>query len=347
MHALKHFPEDFAVREIPLGGLSDTGEYAVFEMRKRNYTTQDALKRIAEEARKPLKDFGFAGNKDRKAVTAQYISVFRGSPSLQDLSLADISLTFKGFSLRKIALGDLEGNSFTITIRNIDGAGIERIKKFEKENKKTPSHIPNYFGPQRFSSANHLIGKALVTKDFRNAIGLVLQHDNEHSSRAGMSLKENPNNTISALRLLPASTLRMYVHAYQSSLFNTLLHHLLAQNPAPLLPTIPLLPIIGFGTEIGELESHTQEAANELLQQEGVSPRDFINRQMPELSSEGGMRAAFFTAPDFRITGIGEDECFAGREKATVEFTLKKSCYATVLLSYLLEGFPDAPDDLP
>ena len=162
-----------------------------------------------------------------------------------------------------------------------------------------------------------------------------------------MSLKENPNNTISALRLLPASTLRMYVHAYQSSLFNTLLHHLLAQNPAPLLPTIPLLPIIGFGTEIGELESHTQEAANELLQQEGVSPRDFINRQMPELSSEGGMRAAFFTAPDFRITGIGEDECFAGREKATVEFTLKKSCYATVLLSYLLEGFPDAPDDLP
>ena len=348
MYTLKSIPEDFIVNEVAFPPISDRGDYAIFEMRKRDYTTPDAVRRIADEARKDIKDFGFAGNKDRKAITTQYISIFRGSPSLQALSLPDINLSFKGYSKKRIALGDLEGNEFVITIRGMDNAKLKAIKKFEKENAITPLPIPNYFGQQRFSSANHLIGREIVKNDFGKAAELIIQHDREYASLIGAYLGENPNNSIGALRLVRSSTLRMYIHAYQSFLFNAILLRVIGKTKKSHSgKSISSLPIIGFGAEPEGLEQPVRKIVEELLKKEGISPRNFINRQMPELSSEGAMRDAFFAAPDFRIVEEEGDERFAGKRKAVVKFTLKKSCYATVLLPYILEGCPDIIGNLP
>ncbi len=346
MYILKHFPEDFIVVEKPLIRFEGQDGYAIFEMGKRNYTTLDAIKRIALQAKISPKDLGFAGNKDRKAITTQYISVFRGSQALQDLSLADINLAFRGYSKKKIALGDLEGNAFSITIRSLGNEEVEKIRDFEKKNNESPKLIPNYFGPQRFSSANHAIGCALVKKDYAKAIELICKNDDEHGPGVREFIEANSRNFIGAIRLVPQTTLRMYVHAYQSLLFNKMLFGI-AKNPNEISPHKEenpdefILPLIGFGTEAENYGPLIGKLIGKTLHDEKITARDFINRQMPELSSEGGSRQSFYSAQNFRIIEEGGDECFSGKIKVKIEFFLKKSCYATVLVSHILEGIAD------
>ncbi len=337
MYVIKHLPEDFVVVEKSNISLFEKGDYAIFSMKKRNYNTLDALRRISEEVLKPLKDFGFAGNKDRKAVSTQHISLFKGTPALSDIHLLDIDLDFKGYSAKKIALGDLSGNEFSLLIRNLDDFEIAKLKDFEGKNRKEPILIPNYFGPQRFSWANHLIGRELVKKNFSLALELLLSHDREHSSLLSTHHSQNPSDAIGSLRLLPQRTLTMHLHAYQSSLFNTLLFETVSHLP-PLAGKDLKLPLIGFGTEDEELPPEISDLMNTLLSKEKLSFRDFINRQMPELSSEGSLRNGYFIAPNFSISEEGEDEHFIGKKKMKIIFTLGKSCYATVLLSFILDG---------
>jgi len=89
------------------------------------------LREDAERLGIPLKSFGFAGNKDRNAVTEQKISIFRGSKNFENVELSGIGLKYLGNGKEPISLGDLEGNEFEIIIRNLDGKEIKKIQKFK------------------------------------------------------------------------------------------------------------------------------------------------------------------------------------------------------------------------
>jgi tRNA pseudouridine13 synthase len=338
MHVIKHIPEDFVVNEISNVALQEKGDYALFELRKRNYGTPEAVQRIAEVLRRYPKDFGFAGNKDRKAVTTQLISLFKGTRQDMDLDILDIDLEFKGFSHKKIALGELEGNAFTIVVRNLEDVDVQKAKGFVT----SPRPVPNYFGSQRFSSANHLIGRELVKKRFSHAIELVKEHDKAYQNSIAAFLKNNPQNAIGALRLIPHHTLRMYLHAYQSFLFNSLLKKALKENAA----SNSSFPVIGFGTEPEKYKLALRTIIETILKKENISPRDFINRQMPEVSSEGGTREAFFMPKNFAILEEAQDDAFEGRKKVKLSFELRKGCYATTLLSFVFNDCSDLLNDL-
>ena len=75
MYKIKQIPEDFVVREISGIRPSEHGKYTYFLLKKRNYTTQRAVKAIADALHIPEKRFGFAGNKDKNAITEQLCSV--------------------------------------------------------------------------------------------------------------------------------------------------------------------------------------------------------------------------------------------------------------------------------
>ncbi len=339
MHVIKHTPEDFIVNEVSTVPLAEQGDYAIFEMRKRNYGTPEAVQRLSEVLHRQVKDFGYAGNKDRKAVTTQLISLFKGSRKDVDIELLDLELNFKGFSHKKIALGDLEGNSFKITVRSLEEADVAKVKEFAA----ALIPVPNYFGQQRFSSANHLIGRELVKKKFGHAIELVKEHDKAHQNSIAAFLRSNPQNAIAALRLVPGHAMRMYIHAYQSFLFNCMLKEAMQKN---ILTHTSSLPLIGFGLELDKHPSSLRSIVETIMKKEGISPRDFINRQMPELSSEGGMREAFFVPKEFAVISEGEDEAFLGKKKLAISFELKKSCYATTLLSFVFDGCSDLLNNL-
>jgi tRNA pseudouridine13 synthase len=153
-------PEDFVVEEIPGFEPSGLGEHLLLDIEKRGMNTAFAAKRIAEWAGVKEMAVGYAGLKDRHAVTRQRFSVHlpgREAPdiaSLQDDSLRVLRATRHS---RKLPRGALAGNRFELTLRDIvgDRGAIEsRIAAVALRG------VPNYFGEQRFGRAGGNVEQA-------------------------------------------------------------------------------------------------------------------------------------------------------------------------------------------
>ena len=181
MYRLKENPEDFIVKEISIVKPGKQGTYAYVLLKKRSYTTLRALQHLAERLRIPLRDIGFAGNKDKNAVTEQLISIKNvREERIGNVGLKDIELEFLGYSNKPTSLGDLEGNQFRIVARSVDE---KEIANLEKKAGKKPILMPNYFGEQRFSKNNAEIGKALVKKNFKKAAELIMENEKEYKEK--------------------------------------------------------------------------------------------------------------------------------------------------------------------
>ena len=306
MYKIKEKPEDFEVEEITNIAPKEKGKYSLWWMTKTNYTTQDAISKIAKKLRTKERLIGFAGTKDKKAVTKQLISVaYTPKHRIKTLSLQDISLEFYGFSENPVSLGDLEGNSFKIIIRNLDE--IPDI-----ENKQ----VKNFYGEQRFSKQNAEIGKLIIKRDFKKAAEMIA----ETEDKVKEYLEENKTDYVGALRKLQIKVLKLYAHSYQSYMWN---------KTAEKAEEDKEIPIIGFDTE-------TEDAKmKEMMKEEGITYRDFIIKQIPELSSEGGKRELFVKPTNFSITEKGEDELNENKKKIKLEFSLPKGSYATEVIRQL------------
>src|SRR3989338_5779836 len=156
MRIIKQYPEDFIVKEVSVASVKEKGEYLYFWLRKKNYTTLEALEIIAAALRIPVIKFGYAGNKDRRAITEQLISL-QGVKKyeLEQLKLKDITITIEGYGEKYIALGDLKGNEFEIVVKNISN---EEMSNFENKIKNKQLLMPNYYGEQRFLDKNIAVG---------------------------------------------------------------------------------------------------------------------------------------------------------------------------------------------
>ncbi|MCX6709585.1 MAG: tRNA pseudouridine(13) synthase TruD, partial [Candidatus Woesearchaeota archaeon] len=198
MHKIKELPEDFTVKEVSNVELRKKGDYSYYVLKKKNYTTEKAISDISNKSGIRRDNFSYAGTKDKKAVTEQMISLWYGNPDLEKISLKDIELNFLGKGYLKIGIGDLYGNDFAITVRNLsdndfirfankiieeeirEDFALDESKKaiiLEDIRRKISSckiFIPNYFDEQRFSKNNYEIGKSLIKKNFENAAKLIL-----------------------------------------------------------------------------------------------------------------------------------------------------------------------------
>ena len=330
MHQIKRLPQDFIVKEISNLKIKENGQYAYYLLKKTSYTTIDALQVLSDKFKIPLKNMGFAGNKDKNAITEQKISIFRGSKNFENAKFNNIGLKYIGNGKEPISLGDLKGNEFTIIIRNLDGNQIKKIKKFQNKRLK----IPNLYGSQRFSKNNHIVGKAIIERDFKKAIKLILENNGLMEEKIKNYLQKNKNNYIEAIRLIPLKTRRLFVHSYQSFLFNKMILQYLDSNSK--LKNIKI-PIIGFDFELNSVKNASlKNIFKKTMKKEKLNPRDFIISQMPELTSEGSFRDLFFEMK-FKILEIGDDELNKNKKKIKIEFTLPKSCYATVAVEFFFQ----------
>src|SRR3989338_4453907 len=134
MYQIKQIPEDFIVRETSDTKFKDSGEYSYFLLKKKNYNTLSAIQKIADALKINAKNIGFAGNKDKNAVTEQLISIKNGNENIENLRIKDIELKYLGKGNEEIYLGSLKGNDFVITIRNLTKMEIKHIKE-KAENK--------------------------------------------------------------------------------------------------------------------------------------------------------------------------------------------------------------------
>jgi tRNA pseudouridine13 synthase len=254
---IKDKEEDFIVNEIDSKGRvvdenyvpeESPGKFTLFVMRKRNYGTDMAIKRIAKYIHTTYKRFGYAGMKDRKAITTQLISVFGiDKARIEGIKAQDMELLNPRASDKGLTLGDLKGNRFSLRIADRQGDA----KDIEKQLK---GYFPNYFGEQRFGNirqCNHKIGYSILKGDYEQAVMIYLtDYSGEgdsmivnarkelgetkdfkkaysnfpkyrvHEMLMLNHLKDNPNDFINAIRTLPKFTMIMFVHALQSFIFN-------------------------------------------------------------------------------------------------------------------------------
>ncbi|TZF91043.1 tRNA pseudouridine(13) synthase TruD [Cognatilysobacter lacus] len=152
--------EDFVVEEIAGFDPSGSGEHLLLEVEKRGMNTVFAARRIAEWASVKEMAVGYAGLKDRHAVTRQRFSVHlpgRDAPDVASLESESFRVLHATRHARKLARGGLVGNRFVLTLRNVDGerAAIEaRIAAIADRG------VPNYFGEQRFGRAGDNVAQA-------------------------------------------------------------------------------------------------------------------------------------------------------------------------------------------
>lgn len=143
-------PEDFLVREVLPFAPEGEGEHVYLHVHKRQHNTlelQQSLARLAGIARHHV---GYAGLKDRQAVTSQWFSVHlpgSAEPDWSQLEQQGIAIERVGRHPRKLRPGSHSGNQFSLVLRNIDG-GEEQL---EARLQQIALHgFANYFGEQRF-----------------------------------------------------------------------------------------------------------------------------------------------------------------------------------------------------
>jgi tRNA pseudouridine13 synthase len=227
---------------------------------KRNWNMFSAINHISRQLGINEAQIWFAGIKDAKAITAQYITIDHCLiEEIMALNFKDITLYPLGYVREHLSAYYLLGNKFRIRISELDNT-ISEIKKSANKivgELDELGGIPNYFGHQRFGTVRpitHLVGKAIIKDNFEEAIMIFLAKysDSEHpSSRQArkdllrtqdykQSLKDfpkqlhferlilshlvkKPNDFIGALMRLPFKLQTLFVQAYQSYLFNLFL----------------------------------------------------------------------------------------------------------------------------
>ncbi|MCK4589816.1 MAG: tRNA pseudouridine(13) synthase TruD [Nanoarchaeota archaeon] len=322
MYQIKQIYEDFQVEEIPKHELT-SGPYLYFWLEKQGLNTSEAIRLLAKALNISFKKFGYAGNKDKRAITKQVCSVYNAKKEkLEKIKLNNIKIKIIGPGHKPISLGDLKGNKFIITIRNLTQKQIKKIQPIKK--------ILNLFDEQRFSTDNIEIGKSIVKGNFKQAVKLLLKN-NLVKNKIKKHLQNKPHDYVNAVKLVEKKLLMLFIHAYQSYIWN--------ESVKKITPKPKSVPIVGFGTEV------KNKIIKQILKKENVTPRDFIIKQIPEISAEGIDRNVYAQVKNFKIlrskaSGMPEGNPPSIKEKSkdkiTISFQLPKGSYATRVIKTLL-----------
>jgi tRNA pseudouridine13 synthase len=251
--------DDFHVTELFLyPPKKDNGHFTIAEVSARNWETHTLVNEIASRLHFSQRRISFAGNKDKRAWSTQLMSFERLAPEhLSQLNIKDVSFENIYQSDVPVRIGDLLGNRFEITVRNIDSAILPEQIKTLISPLETWGGFPNFYGIQRFGvirPITHLVGKYIVQGEFEKAAMTYVAHPMSGENETTYALREelektrnyakafqtypdalnfekamlnkllqNPNDFIGAFKELPKNLLLMFVNAYESILFNKIL----------------------------------------------------------------------------------------------------------------------------
>ena len=142
-------PEDFRVEEIPLYPPSGSGDHLFVLVEKTERTTEQVVRSLARRADVKARDIGYAGRKDRNAITRQWFSVPGWTPEAARSHEGDGFVILEAVPHgHKLRTGQLRGNRFELVVRELDAdqlaAAPGRIERLVR------TGMPNFFGEQRF-----------------------------------------------------------------------------------------------------------------------------------------------------------------------------------------------------
>ncbi|MEM1671796.1 MAG: tRNA pseudouridine(13) synthase TruD [Archaeoglobaceae archaeon] len=388
---IKKEAEDFYVEEILKLDFAEDGNFAIIKVEKRNWETLKFVRSLSKSLGISQKRISFAGTKDKRALTVQFFSISGlKKEEIAKITIKDTKIEFLGYSRREIKLGDLLGNLFKIRV-----VGTKNGEIFEEtKNELAEKGIPNFFGEQRFGTRGitHEVGKLILQKNYSEAfwtfVGKPSEREGEELRKIRSELwvsrdplyglKELPRHLIyertllqklregkteeKALLSLPKTLKMMFVHAYQSYIFNRLLSQRIEdfgelktvmENDWACYITYKTkkpsfvdytkiganksrvefliregfatlaLPLVGYDTELGGWS----RIALEFLAEDNLDISSF-KTDHKEFSSSGSYRSAGLPLSITELKFSGD----------VFEFYLPAGCYGTVLLREFIKS---------
>lgn len=383
---------DFIVEEIPDPAImrTDSGKYRYIAVRLTNWDTNKFLIRLARELHISKKRISYAGTKDKRGITVQYFCV-NSEFNPDDVSITDVEVLEFFRSDHFLKLGELVGNVFTVRIAS-DSERIDEIEEIYRD-VVSAGGFPNYFGIQRFGSIRrntHKIGRMIVKGQYSKAVETYI-YDPEFDAEdfrinfgkthdAEAALREFPmhlnfersllgyivetGDMDRAFETFPKNLGMLFVHAYQSYLFNRILSGRMKTlgnlteavagdivyaldryfNPVDreeikvnsynlgkinrLISEDKLrvtIPLLGYESRF--TANFQGEMEKKILEDEGIVLPRFRIAGYPELSSKGDRR--IISAKPFDFSYLGENR---------VKFSLGRGIYATSFLREFLKG---------
>jgi tRNA pseudouridine13 synthase len=238
-------PEDFQVTEIisqkAQNSINSQEGYAVYKLKKKKIDTNHALSDVFRKKGIRLKSLGL---KDASAITEQFVCSGNKGKAIESFSTDKYSLEKIGFVKKPLSKKDMVANHFKIKISECSND----LSSFTESDK-----ILNFYGYQRFGSkrpVTHLIGKAILQRDFKKAVELILSFTSPYDSKENTEIREKLSDkenyekyfdqvpyqmdierivlkemiehgdALRAIRAIQISLRRFYIQAYQSFLFN-------------------------------------------------------------------------------------------------------------------------------
>lgn len=381
---IKETPEDFLVEELPSYLPCGEGEHSYVTIEKRGITTLEAIRRIARALGTSDRDIGYAGMKDAVGVTRQTLSIPRVAPELcSALDIPGITVLAAARHRNKLRLGHLAGNRFRIRVREAREGALEKAEAVLAV--LTERGVPNYFGAQRYGAQGNsqLIGRAMVRGDWRAAFDHVIgdpaavrdgrwraaieayrRGDLEESIRTFpghcrterdilQRLAKRPDAYEKAFYAIQPRLKKLYLSAYQSSLFDRLLEARLDSLDRVMTGDL------AFKHDNGACFLVTDAAAEagraEAFEISPTGPMFGCRMMMPEgeprAMEEALLAAEGLDLPSFALSGglamdgerrplrapLGEPLAEMDDEGLVLSFTLPRGSYATSVLREIMK----------
>ncbi len=400
---LKTLPEDFVVREISdPPRTKEDGEFTIATVTSRNWETNRLVRFMARSMGISRERISFAGTKDKRAVTTQLMSFKCPPEDLARINLKDVEITGPYKGSRAIQIGDLIGNEFEITVKGctMDPSLIPETVDEDVSVIKKVGGFPNYFGVQRFGvvrPVTHLVGEKLVRGDIEGAVRTYvcfttpeepeelqgirrsLEGTEDWSTAASvmpeqMSFEKTMAQVLAggrswtdAVDAMPYNLQMMFIHAYQSYLFNEILSLRMRrglpinmpvegdvviplnpnnspQHESPVMTTARNIDLVVrqvragrafvtgalFGSNSPLAEGEMGEIERKVIEDNGLEAEDFVIPGLPRCNSKGGRRELMCPVKDLFTEFHGDSYA--------LKFSLPKGNYATCLMREFMKS---------
>ncbi|MFK2822928.1 tRNA pseudouridine(13) synthase TruD [Arcobacter sp. YIC-80] len=304
---------DFIVDEIPLR-FSNSGNFIILKVKKVNLDTWDLIETFAKYLNIYTNEIGYAGLKDKKATTTQYISIPKKYlKKIQTFRSNKIQILETILHNKKLNIGDLKGNRFRINLHNTSLEDLNhiqrRLKKISKEG------LLNYFGYQRFGrdveenlrKAKELIEGEKIIKDRKLSKMLIMAYQSNFFNSWLVNRTKTSKTNFDLINGDVFLDIKKQKYITPKIITKTIEDSFSIKNivPTGLLPGRKVFRAIGEARAIEEKFDDTYIQDKGYRREAIIFPKDVI--------------------------------CKFSNDKniCTLEFSLSKGSYATVLVEYL------------
>ncbi len=404
---LRATAEDFVVIEQSKPPPRQQGPYCVATITSTNWETNHLVESLSSQLRISRNAIAFAGTKDKRAITTQLMSFRAPVESVQAIALRDVTISDVYPVANPLHLGALLGNTFRLTVSGVTLAPRRRLEGVladTLEQLRDNDGAPNFFGIQRFGAlrpCTHLVGRKLTEGDIEGAVMTYLgspsqrEEDSLREVRTRLSqdhdfaaaleampqalrferamlhhLHTHAGDFRGALEQLPRNLTLMFIHAYQSYLFNRILSARIRsglplndavigdlvltadRNGAPRPADVVKVTAANvgatarqvkagrafvshavFGMQTPLSEGDPGELERKVLDEEKVQASDFSIHAIPRLTTKGVRREVLASPFPMKVEVDLQDE-----SRVDLNFRLGRGCYATSVAREFLKA---------